>query len=87
MNIRNKADETSPAHFHAELTSIFTFTERRWSQRNFSENRHKQCKQLKILLKKYEDYEEIFFFPPDVSVTPHLLKVPNTNMRYAVTSQ
>ena len=68
VNMWNKADiravllsnETSTAHFHAvfktwptfqELTSIVSFR-RRWSQRNFSENRNIQGNQSKDVLNK-----------------------------------
>ena len=49
------------------------FRKRRWNQRNFSRNRHKQCNQRKDLLtKKYEDYEEMislgFFSIASVSI-------------------
>ena len=63
-------------HFHAvfktcptfqELTSIVSFRRRLWSQRNFSGNRNRATK-VKMCLVKYEDYEEVFFLPPDVGV-------------------
>ena len=51
-----------------ELTSTFSFRRRRWSQRNFSERETYRVTKVKICLVKYEDYEEMFFLPPDVGV-------------------
>ena len=74
-------------HFHAvfktwptfqELTSIVSFRKRRWSQRNFSENRNKQGNQSKdMLIMKDKDYEEIFFLHPGfgVAVRPRFWEI------------
>ena len=64
-------------HFHVvcktwptfqELTSIVSFRRRRWSQRNFSENRNIQCNQSKDVLSKIRGLGRNIFLAPTLAL-------------------
>ena len=82
-------------HFHAvfktwstfqELTPIVSFRRRRWSQRNFSENRTIQGNQSKDMLSKMRGLRRnIFLASRRLRCCPRLLKVPilHSTVQYA----
>ena len=75
-------------HFHAvfkmwptfqELTSTVSFRRRRWSQRNFSENRNIQGNQSKDVLSKIRGLRRtIFLASRRWRCRPRSFKVPNS---------